>query len=136
MKRIWIVLVTSLVLGLAGGVESAFANLLPPPKDAVAGTVQSATQSNDATNTANQTATSAPVVENASPNTAIANGSKGDPCNPCAPSGGNVTQNSGSTVNAPVTNNATQTNGQSNAAGQSQTAGQTGTTSDHCCSKP
>ena len=63
MKRLFIVLVASLVLGLVGGVGSALASdLLPPPPNETATPSQSATQSNDGSNTANQSGTSVPVV--------------------------------------------------------------------------
>src|SRR5690348_10848411 len=107
MRRLLIALVTSIALGLVGGVSTAYAadGLLPP-------TSQSATQSNDASNTADQSATSVPLVASG-PNVAIANG--GSSCNPCG-EGGSTTQNSGNTVNASSSNTATQTNNQSNAA--------------------
>jgi len=77
MKRLLIALVASLVLGLVGGVGPALAGdlLAPPP---VADTSQTATQSNDGSNTANQSGTSEPVVISGA-NVAIANGSS---CNP------------------------------------------------------
>ena len=113
MRRLLIVLVTSLVLGLVGGVGPAWAgDLLNPPSD----TSQTATQSNDGSNSASQSATSAPVVVSGQ-NVAVANG---DSCSPCGGSG-TVTQNSGNTVDASSSNSATQTNNQSNAAGQTQT---------------
>src|SRR5437899_8193653 len=73
MKRLLIALVASLVLGLVGGVGPALAGdlLAPPP---VADTSQTATQSNDGSNTANQSGTSEPVVISGA-NVAIANGS-------------------------------------------------------------
>jgi hypothetical protein len=116
MKRLLIALVASLVLGLVGGVGPALAGdlLAPPP---VADTSQTATQSNDGSNTANQSGTSEPVVISGA-NVAIANGSS---CNPCGGSG-TTNQNSGNVVNASNTNSATQTNTQSNGAGQTQTA--------------
>ena len=142
MKRLLIVLVASLVLGLVGGVGRAWAGDLLTPPTPPSGTtpVQSATQTNSGTNTADQNAVSAPTVVNASPNVAIANGGSDSvtkssatntpSCNPCAGQGGNVTQNSGSVVNAPASNKAEQENEQSNGAGQSQTiTGQNG-----CCS--
>src|SRR5438874_8503327 len=106
MKRLLIALVASLVLGLVGGVGPALAGdlLAPPP---VADTSQSATQSNDGSNTANQSGTSEPVVISGA-NVAIANGSS---CNPCGGSG-TTDQNSGNVVNASNTNSATQTNTQ------------------------
>src|SRR5947209_941277 len=118
MKRLLIALVASLVLGLVGGVGPALAGdlLAPPP---VADTSQTATQSNDGSNTANQSGTSEPVVISGA-NVAIANGSS---CNPCGGSG-TTNQNSGNVVNASNTNSATQTNTQSNGAGQTQTASQ------------
>ena len=133
MKRLLIVLVASLVLGLVGGVGRAWAGDLLTPPTPPSGTtpVQSATQTNSGTNTADQNAVSAPTVVNASPNVAIANGGSDSvtksnatntpSCNPCAGQGGNVTQNSGSVVNAPASNKAEQENEQSNGAGQSQT---------------
>src|SRR5437660_8891699 len=118
MKRLLIALVASLVLGLVGGVGPALAGdlLAPPP---VADTSQTATQSNDGSNTANQSGTSEPVVISGA-NVAIANGSS---CNPCGGSG-TTNQNSGNVVNASNTNSATQTNTQSNGAGQTQTVSQ------------
>jgi hypothetical protein len=119
MKRLLIALVASLVLGLVGGVGSALAgDLLPPPPE-TATPSQSATQSNDGSNTANQSGTSEPVVISGA-NVAIANGSS---CNPCGGSG-TTNQNSGNAVDASNTNSATQTNTQSNGAGQTQTASQ------------
>src|SRR5918996_529899 len=116
MRRLFIVLVASLVLGLVGGVGNALAgDLLPPPPPV--DTTQTATQSNDGSNSALQSATSEPTVVSG-PNVAIAN--SGDSCNPCG-DGGGTTQNSGNTVDASSSNNATQTNNQSNGAGQSQT---------------
>jgi hypothetical protein len=117
MKRLLIVLVVSLVLGLVGGVGSAWATLVPPPNE-TGSPLQSATQSNDATNTADQTATSSPTVIS-DPNVAVLNG-------------GDVNQNSGNSVDASATNNATQVNDQSNGAGQSQTVRQDG---GSCCSQ-
>jgi hypothetical protein len=119
MKRLFIVLVASLVLGLVGGVGTAMAgDLLTPPPETVTPS-QTATQSNDGSNTANQTGTSEPVVISGA-NVAIANGSS---CNPCGGSG-TTNQNSGNAVDASNTNSATQTNTQSNGAGQTQTASQ------------
>jgi hypothetical protein len=116
MRRLFIVLVASLVLGLVGGVGPAWAgDLIPSPSDV--GTTQTATQSNDGSNSATQSATSQPTVISG-PNVAIAN--SGDSCNPCG-DGGGTTQNSGNTVDASTTNNATQTNNQANGAGQTQT---------------
>ena len=117
MKRLFIVLVASLVLGLVGGVSRAWAGdgLLPPPP---ATTDQSATQSNDGSNTATQTAKSEPTVLSG-PNVAIANGSS---CNPCG-GDGTTTQNSGNNVDSSASNTATQSNTQSNDAGQTQTVG-------------
>src|SRR5437588_9000765 len=141
MKRLLIVLVASFVLGLVGGVGRAWAGDLLTPPTPPSGTtpVQSATQTNSGTNTADQNAVSAPTVVNASPNVAIANGGSDSvaksnatnppSCNPCAGQGGNVTQNSGSVVNAPASNKAEQENEQSNGAGQSQTV----TGQDGCC---
>jgi hypothetical protein len=133
MKRLLVVLVASAMLGLVAGVGPAWATLTEPPS----GTeipLQSATQSNEGTNTANQTATSAPTVVSG-PNVAVANGWGGgdtrSSCNPCGGDGGTTTQNSGNEVDASATNNATQVNDQSNGAGQSQTVGQGGGT---CCS--
>ncbi|MEN3313195.1 MAG: hypothetical protein V7645_2524 [Actinomycetota bacterium] len=133
MKRLLVVLVASAMLGLVAGVGPAWATLTEPPS----GTeipLQSATQSNEGTNTANQTATSAPTVVSG-PNVAVANGWGGgdtrSSCNPCGGDGGTTTQNSGNEVDASATNNATQVNDQSNGAGQSQTVGQDGGT---CCS--
>jgi len=116
MKRLFIVLVASFVLGLVGGVGPAWAgDLIPSPSDV--GTTQTATQSNDGSNSASQSATSQPTVVSG-PNVAIAN--SGDSCNPCG-DGGGTTQNSGNTVDASTANNATQTNNQANGAGQTQT---------------
>src|SRR6266480_552206 len=119
MKRLLIALVASLVLGLVGGVGTAVAGdlLAQPPETATPS--QSATQSNDGSNTANQSGTSEPVVISGA-NVAIANGSS---CNPCGGSG-TTDQNSGNVVNASNTNSATQTNTQSNGAGQTQTVSQ------------
>ena len=71
MKRLLIALVASLVLGLVGGVGPALAGdlLAPPP---VADTSQTATQSNDGSNTANQSGTSEPVVISCGLNSASA----------------------------------------------------------------
>jgi hypothetical protein len=115
MRRLLLMLVASLVLGLVGGVGPAFAGDLLSPSSQP-GTSQTATQSNDGSNSASQTATSAPVVVSG-PNVALANGSS---CSPCGGSG-TTAQNSGNTVNASASNTATQTNDQSNAAGQTQT---------------
>jgi hypothetical protein len=130
MKRLLIVLVTSLVLGLVGGVGTALAGVPAPPQDGAAAPLQSATQSNDGTNTADQSGTSAPVVVSG-PNIALANGGDGkSSCNPCGDGGsGTVDQNSGNTVDASVANTANQTNTQSNSLGQSQTAGLDGKSS-------
>src|SRR5919204_483079 len=124
MRRMLIALVASLVLGLVGGVGNALAGgLLPqPPVD----TTQTATQSNDGSNTANQSATSEPTVVS-SPNIAIANGSS---CSPCGGSG-TTTQNSGNNVDASASNTANQNNTQQNGAGQSQTVAG----GNACCSK-
>ena len=130
MKRLLIVLVTSLVLGLVGGVGTALAGVPAPPQDGAAAPLQSATQSNDGTNTADQSGTSAPVVVSG-PNIALASGGDGkSSCNPCGDGGsGTVDQNSGNTVSASVANTANQTNTQSNSLGQSQTAGLDGKSS-------
>jgi len=114
MKRLLIVLVASLVLGLVGGVGSAYAGdlLQPPPAP---DTSQTATQSNTGSNSADQSATSAPTVVSG-PNVAIANGSS---CSPCGGSG-TTTQNSGNNVDASASNTATQHNTQSNGADQTQ----------------
>src|SRR2546423_14783877 len=85
MKRLLITLVLGLVLGLVGGVGIATASPLPPPSE-VTGVAQEATQSNDGSNSADQTATSLPSVTNTSPNTAVENG--GSACNPGGPTGG------------------------------------------------
>src|SRR5207247_3594897 len=99
--------------GRVGGAGPGWAGaLLPSTPD----TSQSATQSNDGSNSASQSATSAPVVVSG-PNVAVANGGS---CSPCGGSG-TVTQNSGNTVDASSSNSATQPNNQSNAAGQTQT---------------
>jgi len=120
MKRLLTVLVASLALGLVGGVGNALAGeLLPPPPNGTATPSQSATQSNDGTNTADQSGTSAPVVTSGL-NLALANGGS---CNPCGGSG-TTNQNSGNNVDASNTNTATQTNNQANGAGQTQTVGQ------------
>jgi hypothetical protein len=118
MRRLLIVLVSSLVLGLVGGVGTAMAgdSLTPTPAPTVS---QTATQSNDGSNTANQSGTSEPIVVS-SPNIAVANGSA---CNPCGGSG-TTNQNSGNIVDASNTNSATQTNDQSGGAGQTQTVSQ------------
>ena len=94
MRRLLIVLVTSFALWLVGGVASAWAadGLTTPPS--VPGVSQTATQSNEGSNTANQSGTSEPVVVS-SPNVAVANGSS---CNPCGGSG-TTNQNSGNIVN-------------------------------------
>jgi hypothetical protein len=113
MRRLLIALVASLVLGLVGGVAPAWATLVPPPS--VPDTSQTATQSNDGSNEANQSATSEPVVVSG-PNVAIANG---DSCSPCGGSG-TTTQNSGNNVDASSSNTATQSNNQANQAGQTQ----------------
>jgi hypothetical protein len=121
MKRLLIVLVASLVLGLVGGVGSALASdLLPPPPNGTDTVSQTATQSNDGSNTANQSGVSAPVITSG-PNIAVANGSSS--CDPCGDSG-TTNQNSGNNVDASNTNTATQTNNQANGAGQTQTADQ------------
>jgi clumping factor A len=115
MKRLFIVLVASLVLGLVGGVGNALAGgLLPPPPE----TTQTATQSNDGSNSADQSATSQPVVTSG-PNIAIANGSS---CSPCGGSA-TTTQNSGNNVDASASNTAKQSNTQANDAGQTQAVG-------------
>ena len=114
MRRLLVMLVASLVLGLVGGVGPAWAGDLLSPSSQP-GTSQTATQSNDGSNSASQSATSEPVVVSG-PNVALANGSS---CSPCGGSG--TTQNSGNTVDASATNTATQSNNQSNAAGQTQT---------------
>src|SRR5689334_18987999 len=93
MRRLLLTLVASLVLGLVGGVGPAFAGDLLSPSSQP-GTSQTATQSNDGSNSASQTATSAPVVVSG-PNVALANGGS---CSPCG-GGGTTTQNSGNTVN-------------------------------------
>ena len=57
MRRLLIVLVSSLVLGLVGGVGTAMAgDLLTPPSGTPVS--QTATQSNDCSNSANQSGTS------------------------------------------------------------------------------
>jgi len=118
MRRLLIVLVSSLVLGLVGGVGTAMAgDLLTPPSGTPVS--QTATQSNDGSNTANQSGTSEPIVASG-PNIAVANGAS---CNPCG-GGGTTNQNSGNIVDASNTNSATQSNNQSNGAGQTQTASQ------------
>src|SRR5204862_7391085 len=80
-------------------------------------TSQSASQSNDGSNSADQSATSAPVVVSGG-NYAILN--KGD-----------VNQNSGNNVDAPSSNTANQSNTQQNGAGQSQAVADGG---HACCS--
>src|SRR2546421_449949 len=114
MRRLLIVLVTSIALGLVGGVGTAMAGdlLTPPSEPAVS---QTATQSNDGANTANQSGTSEPVVVSG-PNVAALNG-------------GDVNQNSGNWVDASNHNTANQSNTQQNGAGQSQTVAGNG-----CCS--
>jgi hypothetical protein len=114
MKRLFFAMVLSLVLGLVGGVSRAWAGdgLLPPPS----GAAQTATQSNDGSNTASQEATSEPTVISG-PNIAVANGSS---CSPCGGSG-TTTQDSGNEVDSSASNTATQSNNQSNDAGQTQT---------------
>jgi hypothetical protein len=114
VRHLLVMLVASLVLGLVGGVGPAWAGDLLSPSSQP-GTSQTATQSNDGSNSASQSATSEPVVVSG-PNVALANGSS---C-PCGGSG-STTQNSGNTVDASATNTATQSNNQSNAAGQTQT---------------
>jgi hypothetical protein len=118
MRRLLVVLVTSLVLGLAGGVGTALAGTPGQPGLPL----QSATQSNQGTNTANQSGISAPVVVSG-PNIAVANGGLAgkSSCSPCGGSGGTVEQNSGNTVDASVVNKAKQANNQSSDLGQSQT---------------
>jgi hypothetical protein len=86
---------------------------------------QSADQSNSGTNTAKQSAESAPVVVSG-PNVAVANGWF-DKCS-CGDSG-TVDQNSGNNVWAPASNNADQTNTQSNGLSQTQTV-----YGSNCCS--
>ena len=83
------------------------------------GASQSADQSNSGSNTANQSGYSAPVVTSG-PNIAVGNGWVHDACNPCAPAGGGVNQNSGNRVDASNHNTATQSNNQSNGLGQAQ----------------
>src|SRR5947199_368523 len=123
MRRLLIVLVSSLVLGLVGGVGTAMAgDLLTPPSGTPVS--QTATQSNDGSNTANQSGTSEPIVASG-PNIAVANGAS---CNPCG-GGGTTNQNSGNIVDASNHNSAKQSNTQSNRAGQSQTVAGNG-----CCS--
>jgi hypothetical protein len=123
-----LMLVASIALALAWGIDSALADGLQIPGSPTASPSQTATQSNDASNSANQTATSAPIVVSG-PNVAIANGGTGkSECSPCGSSSGTVNQDSGNTVDASTTNNAQQANTQSNEAGQSQTVSATG-----CC---
>src|SRR3989442_14552352 len=131
MKRLLIALVASLVLGLVGGVGTAVAGdlLAPPPETATPS--QSATQSNDGSNAANQSGTSEPVVISGA-NVAIANGSS---CNPCGGSG-TTKQNSGNVVNASKTKSATQTKTQSKGAGQTQTAPQGASDPTPCARSP
>src|SRR5262249_19127989 len=81
------------------------------------GTSQSASQSNEGSNSADQTATSRPIVVSGG-NYAVLN--KGD-----------VNQNSGNTVDASSSNTANQQNNQSDALGQSQTV----TGGGSCCHK-
>jgi hypothetical protein len=80
---------------------------------------RSADQSNDAENSASQSAYSVPFVTSDS-NYALFN--KGD-----------VNQNSGNVVYAPAANSATQTNNQSNTLGQSQTVERSGCCSENDC---
>src|SRR5205809_1096353 len=77
-------LAASFVLALAGGVGTADAgDLLAPPS----GPTQSATQSNDGSNTADQSGASNVVVVSG-PNIAIANGGDGkSSCSPCGSDG-------------------------------------------------
>src|SRR5438067_11876294 len=121
MRRLLIALVMSLALWLVGGVASAWAadSLTTPPS--VPDVSQTATQTNDGSNTANQSGTSDPAVTSG-PNVAIANGSS---CSPCGGSG-TTEQNSGNTAAAPNHNRATPSNGPSNSAGHTQTARQAG----------
>jgi hypothetical protein len=127
VKRFFLTLAASFVLALAGGVGTAAAgDLLTPP----GGPTQSATQSNDGSNTADQSGASNVVVVSG-PNIAIANGGDGgSSCNPCGSDGGAVQQNSGNTVDASTSNTAIQTNDQSNQAGQSQTVNGTSSNAD------
>jgi hypothetical protein len=131
MKRLLIVLVASLVLGLVGGVSPAWAGVPEPPPTGTP--LQSATQSNSGTNDADQTAVSVPIVESGD-NIALGNGGADgkSSCNPCGGNGGTVEQDSGNDVDSSASNNANQTNDQSNGAGQSQTAGQD---ESKCCSE-
>jgi hypothetical protein len=80
---------------------------------------QSADQSNDAENSVNQRAYSAPVV--------VSHG------NYAFWNAGDVNQNSGNTVWARASNSATQTNNQSNVAHQSQTVSGDGCCPEHGC---
>jgi hypothetical protein len=118
------------MLGLVAGVGPAWATITEPPTGTPS---QSATQSNEGTNDADQTAVSVPIVKSGD-NIAVLNGG-GDAkssCNPCGGGeGGAVSQNSGNDVDSSASNKASQSNDQSNDADQSQTGGQ-GTSS--CCS--
>src|SRR3954465_3372388 len=102
MKRLLILLVLSGALGLVGGVGTALAGGPAFPKEP-APPAQSADQSNVGSHSASQTGITAPIVLNASPNVALANGGSAKPsCSPCGGGkDGSVQQNSGSIVVAP-----------------------------------
>ena len=126
MKRILTVLVASMMLGLVAGVAPAWATITEPPPG-MGTPLQSATQSNEGTNEANQTANSNPTVISGT-NTAggglPVSGLIGtSSCNSCGGGSGDVNQNSGNVVKSSANNSADQSNNQSNGAGQSQTAG-------------
>src|SRR4051812_43163942 len=114
------------MLGLVAGVGPAWATITEPPPG-MGTPLQTATQSNEATNEANQTANSNPTVISG---TNTAGGGLPAPtligassCNSCGGGSGDVDQNSGNVVKSSADNSADQSNNQSNGAGQSQTAG-------------
>src|SRR3954454_18887076 len=114
------------MLGLVAGVGPAWATITEPPPG-MGTPLQTATQSNEATNEANQTANSNPTVISGTntaggglPAPALIGASS---CNSCGGGSGDVDQNSGNVVKSSADNSADQSNNQSNGAGQSQTAG-------------
>ena len=123
MKRLLTVLVASLALVLAAGVETAWAGGLPGG-ELPAGQSQSIDQSQNATNSIDQTANAQSVAVNASPNLAVANS-------------GSVDQSSNASSGAAAVNknDSQQSNTLQNNAEQSQSGASADDNKGSCCER-